>query len=67
MNYDCNINRIVLAIFVAAGTGDAIHKNRPTHGLAIHKGGEKIYTFSNDIRKNSIPKCQFDTLEFANP
>ena len=46
MNYNFNIDKIVLAIFLAAGTGDAIHKNRASHGLAIHKGGEKIYTFS---------------------
>ena len=25
MNYNFNINKIVLAIFVAAGTGDATH------------------------------------------
>ena len=58
MNYDFNINRIILAIFVAAGTGDAIHKNRPSHGLAIHKGGEKIYTFTDrkklTVRENDI-------------
>ena len=58
MNYDFNINKIALAIFVAAGTGDAIHKNRPTHRLAIHKGGEKIYTFSDGkilaVKENDI-------------
>ena len=58
MNYDFNITRIVLAIFVTAGTGDAIHKNRPSHGLAIHKGGEKIYTFTDGkkltVRENDI-------------
>ena len=58
MNYNFNINKIVLAIFVAAGTGDAIHKNRPSHGLAIHKGGEKIYIFSDGkmltVKENDI-------------
>ncbi len=47
MNFDFNIEKIVLAIFVPDGTGATIHKNRPSHGLAIHKGGEKIYTFSD--------------------
>lgn len=58
MNHDFNINKIVLAIFVPAGTGDATHKNRPSHGLAIHKGGEKIYTFMDGkkltVRENDI-------------
>ena len=58
MNYDFNINKIVLACFVAAGTGDATHKNRPSHGLAIHKAGEKIYTFSDGkkliVKENDI-------------
>ena len=63
MNSDFNINKIVLAIFVAAGTGDAIHKNRPSHGLAIHKGGEKIYIFSDGkiltVKENDIIAVTF--------
>ena len=58
MNYDFNINKIVIACFVASGTGDAIHNNRPSHGLAIHKEGEKIYTFSDGkkltVKENGI-------------
>ena len=58
MNYDFNINKIVLACFVAAGTGNATHKNRPSHGLAIHKGGDKTYVFSDgrklNVKENDI-------------
>lgn len=58
MNYDFNINRIVLAIFVPAGTGGAVHKNRPSHGLAINKAGDKTYTFSDGkkltVKENDI-------------
>ncbi|MBQ7821252.1 MAG: helix-turn-helix domain-containing protein [Clostridia bacterium] len=47
MNHDFDIRNIVLACFVPSGTGLSTHKNRPSHGLAIHIGGEKIYTFSD--------------------
>ena len=42
-----NINDIVLACWVSPGSGEAIHRNRSSHGLAFHREGEKIYTFSN--------------------
>ena len=58
MNYNFNINKIVVACFVAGGTGDSIHNNRPSHGLAIHKNGEKIYVFSDGkkliVKENDI-------------
>ena len=58
MHYDFNINKIVLAILVPAGAGDATHKNRKSHGLAIHKDGDKIYTFSDgrklQVKENDI-------------
>lgn len=47
MELDFNIDKIVIACFVAAGTGNAVHKNRPSHGLAINLEGEKVYTFSD--------------------
>ena len=50
MKYDFSIEKIVLACFVAAGTGGVIHKNRPSHGLAIHLGGLKDYTFSDGTK-----------------
>ena len=58
MNYELNINKIVVACFVRAGTGHNIHENRPSHGLAFHTGGEKIYTFSDGktlvVKQNSL-------------
>ena len=58
MHYDFNINKIVLAILVPAGAGDATHKNRKSHGLAMHKAGDKIYTFSDgrvlQVKENDI-------------
>lgn len=47
MNYNFNVNKIILACFVPAGTGDAYHKDRPSHGLAIHLDGEKEYVFDS--------------------
>ena len=47
MNYDFNIEKIVFACFVVAGTGATVHKNRPSHGLAIHMQGDKEYHFSD--------------------
>ena len=46
-NTNHNVSNIVLACFVAAGTGATIHKNRSSHGLALNRGGEKQYTFSD--------------------
>ena len=58
MNYDFNVEKIVLACFVPAGIGQVTHKNRPSHGLAINKFGEKIYSFSDGkqlvVKENDI-------------
>lgn len=35
MNYDFNITDIKLAIYVEPGSGNLVHKNRASHGLAI--------------------------------
>lgn len=45
MNYDFNIQKIVLACLVPAGTGTAVHNNRPSHGLAIFWGGDRTFLF----------------------
>ncbi len=50
MNYDFGIKNIVLACFVPAETGAIIHKDRPSHGLALNTGGEKEYVFSDGQR-----------------
>lgn len=47
MDYDFNVKKIIIACFVPAGTGSITHKNRSSHGLAIHKSGDKVYTFSD--------------------
>ena len=46
MNYDFNIDKIVVACFVPKGTGTFIHENRPCHGLAYHTEGDKEYIFA---------------------
>lgn len=52
------VTEIVVACFVPKGGGTAIHKNRPSHGLAFNCGGEKTYSFSDgpalQIGKNRI-------------
>ena len=45
MNSDFNITNIVLAIHVKPGTGEPIHKNRASHGIAIYTSD------SDDIKK----------------
>lgn len=49
-DYDFNVTDIVLACEVPAGAGTAVHKNRASHGLAFHTGGEKIYVFGKKKR-----------------
>lgn len=41
------ITKIILAILVPAGMGNAVHKNRPSHGIAFNLKGEKQYVFDN--------------------
>ena len=58
MSCNFSINQMVLACHVAAGAGEAIHKNRPSHGLAMHLDGSKDYFFDEGkrltVRKNEI-------------
>lgn len=46
-NYNFNITKIKLACVVPSGTGDPIHFNRPSHGLALNVSGNKIYRFKS--------------------
>ena len=52
MNYDFNITDIRIALYVAPGTGEAVHKNRASHGIAINISpasyAEKKYIFSDN-------------------
>lgn len=41
------ITKIVLACFVARGTGNVVHTDRPSHGLALNLDGEKLYRFAD--------------------
>ena len=58
MEYNFNINKIVVACHVPEGFGPRIHKNRPSHGLAFFVSGSKTFRFDNglelDIKKNEI-------------
>lgn len=44
---DLTVTRAVLACRVPAGGGECVHNDRPSHGLALHVGGEKCYRFSD--------------------
>ena len=58
LNTNFDISKIVIAIHVPAGSGVAVHVNRPSHGLAIHLEGRKIYRFEGNksivVQKNDI-------------
>ena len=74
MNYDFNIEKILLACYVGKGMGSAVHKNRTGHGLAFKISGENIYRFDNGLqitlRPNEIiylPKhSTFEVLSCGN-
>ena len=68
------ITKIVLAIHVPAGSGSAVHKNRPSHGIALNCAGEKVYTFSDGkkyvVKKNDfiyLPKNTTYTVATTHP
>lgn len=58
MEYDFNIEKILLACYVGEGTGMKIHRNRSGHGLAFHTSGVKTYIFDDStkitVRPNEI-------------
>ena len=63
MEHDFVIANILLCCFLPMGKGDPVHKNRASHGVALHIGGEKIYTFDDGkvftVRK---PRCCLATI-----
>ncbi len=68
------ITQIILAIFVPIGTGNLVHKNRPSHGLALNCDGEKKFIFSDgtvcNVCKNDLiylPKNSNYEIETAIP
>ena len=45
---DLYVSHIALAIFVPPSSGEAIHRNRPNHGIVLNDGcGVKKYTFAD--------------------
>lgn len=58
MNYDFNIERIIVALFVTPHNSRKIHKDRPNHGLALIVDGNADFLFDNDkeinVQKNEI-------------
>ncbi len=74
INYDINIEKLVFACHVPAGPGSTTYKNRHSHGLAIHQGGEKEYIFSDGkklvVKSNDIiylPKFSSYTASVISP
>jgi AraC-like DNA-binding protein len=45
MEYDFDVQKILLATFVKAGQGALLHKNRPSHGLVLYQSGADAYDF----------------------
>lgn len=45
MEYNFNIDKIVLACYLPPGIGSPVHKNRQTHGLAFYPSGERCFQF----------------------
>ncbi len=71
-NFNFNISKITLAIYVAPGCGDTVHRNRTSHGLALYTQGNAAYTFENSktltAEKNDIifmPKHSNYTVDKA--
>ena len=58
MLHDFNVEKVVFATYVAPNTGNHLHKNRASHGLALYISGEKNYVFEGSqtihVKKNSI-------------
>ncbi|MBQ9784369.1 MAG: helix-turn-helix transcriptional regulator [Clostridia bacterium] len=48
-----NVTRIVLAICVHKGT--PVHRDRPSHGLALHTAGEADYAFEGGVTLHARP------------
>ena len=42
---DFAVRQAVIAVFVPSGKGDAVHRDRPSHGFAYFIGGEATYRF----------------------
>lgn len=58
MNYDFNIEKIIVALFVTPHISNRVHKNRPSHGFAMFVDGNSNYFFDDGkvvkVQKNEI-------------
>lgn len=57
MEHDFVIEKVELVMLVESGKGSMIHKNRPSHGLAIFLGGARTICFDDkkiNATKNTI-------------
>ncbi len=50
-NDELEVSEIVVATKVPSGHGDAVHKNRASHGFAMHLDGDKDYDFGGKVCK----------------
>ncbi len=48
MTYDFKITELSVAVYVPAGGGDSVHKNRRFHGIVYNQSGVKNYLFDNN-------------------
>ena len=74
IDYDFNVSQIVLACYNPAKLAGITFIDRASHGLAMHLGGEKIYTFSDGkaltVRENDViflPKHSTYTVSVISP
>lgn len=45
MEYDFDVQKVLLACLVKVGQGAFLHKNRPSHGLVLYQSGAEVYDF----------------------
>ena len=45
MEYDFDVQKILLATYVKAGQGALLHRNRPSHGLVLYQSGADMFDF----------------------
>ena len=59
MNYNFDIESIMLSCFVPIGGGKKVHKNRPSHGIVFYGSGRRNFTFDET---DTITVCDNEIL-----
>lgn len=58
MKHDFSVSKITMACCVKAGTGQNVHNNRPSHGLAFFPDGDRTIVFSGgkklSVKENTV-------------